>query len=194
MESKAQSTHYLGAAALLLVVAGLMSAVVDTSASLANIRGVAFWPLFLIYSILSVPAGVRRLGEALAAGPGGRATMVSIRQRYLEAITLHPELRAWPESTLTCILAAASILVKASFRAWIILLLSIALSRLLGSEVKSELHILWALFTCIEVFLIGIRSYNRGTLPLAGMGAAEMEMYIRERIDKTQDGYLSPGQ
>jgi len=194
MEAKAQTTHYAGAVAVLVAMSGLMSGAVALSATLADIRGVGFLPLFLIYSVLSVPAGVRRLAEALAAGPRGRATMLSFRQQYLEAVTQHPELRAWPENTVACFLAAASILVKASFRAWIVLILSIALSRLFGSEVKSELHILWALFTFIEVFLIGTRSYNRGTLPLAGMSASEMEVYFRERIARAQDGYLSPGQ
>ncbi len=193
MESKAQTTHYAGAVAVLVAVAGLMSGAVAFSATLADIRGVGFLPLFLIYAVLSVPAGVRRLAEALAAGPGGRSTMLSIRQSYLEAVIRHPELRAWPETTIGCFLAAAGILVKASFRAWIVLILSIALSKLFGSEVKSELHVLWGIFTGIEAFLIGIRSYNRGTLPLAGMGALEMEQYFRDRIAKAQDGYLSPG-
>ncbi len=185
--------HLIWAASILLTVAGAMSGFIALTATMADIRGVEFLPVFIVSAILYVPSGVRRLAESLASGPQGRASIIAVRSEYLKAVVEHPELRAWPETTLSCLFAASAILVKASFRAWVVVILSIGLSKLMGTTFKSDIGSLWAIFTCVEAVLIGFRSYNRGTLPLAGMSIQEMESYFRERIDRAKGGYLTPG-
>lgn len=181
---------------LVMLVLGIVSAAfagfIAITASLMKIGGVSFWPLFTVFSLLYVPAGAKRMADAVQAGPEQRLRLMSVREQYSDAVLEHPELRAYPESTSACLMAASAILVRASIRAWVVMIVAILFFRAIGSKMDSDLRPMWLTLTALEAFFIGSRAYRRGTLALTGMGTAEMERYCRNRIDHVDEATFVP--
>lgn len=178
---------YLLVSVTLTLVSAIYAGFIDVTAELLHISGVAFWPMFGVFALLYVPGGVKRMAEAVAAGPELRSRLMALRQEYIEAVTIHPELRAWPDKTMACIQAASAILVRACVRAWTVMIVAIVLFRVIGTEVDNDLRPVWIMLTLLQVYSLGSRAYRRGTLPLAGMGSGEMEAYCRNRLALIDD-------
>ncbi len=183
MASSPKWTVYSLVCLALSAIVAVMAGVIAITANLLHIGGVSFWPLFALFWVLYVPSGLRRMAEAVEVGPETRERLVTLRDRYSLAVLEHPELRDWPESTMACVMAASAILVRAALRAWMVMIVAVVFFRAVGSKMDSDLRPMWVTLTALEAFFIGSRAYRRGTLPLAGMSTAEMELYCRARID-----------
>lgn len=182
--------HYLGSLSILLAAAAAMAGIVVWTATWISLKGISFWVVFAMVAALHVPPSLKRMAESIAVGRQGREKLLAVREEYLHAVVQSPSLRAWPESTWSCLMAACSILLRAGMRSWLVLVVAVGFLRLIGGEFKGDLGVFWSVFMVIETILVGARAYLRGTLPVAGMGIAEMEAYFQERINRAKDGYL----
>lgn len=169
------------------IVAAAFAGFVAITASWLHIEDVRFGPLFAIYALLYVPVATKRMAETYAAGPEARLRLGSLRHDYILAVNDHPELRAWPEKTVACLLAASAILARASVRAWVVMIVAILVFRALGAKMDSDLKPMWLTLTALEAFFIGSRAYRLGTLPLAGMSLDEMEAYFKAKIASVEE-------
>jgi hypothetical protein len=180
-------TVYFMVTSVLSFVAALYAGYVAITAEWMHIDGVEFWPLFIVFALLYVPASAKRMAEALSVGQEGRSRLMTVRARNNESVSTHQELRAWPERTVACLMAASAILVRAAVRAWTAMIIVIVLFRAVGMGVESDLWPVWTLLTVWQAFVIGGRAYRRGTLPLAGMNSREMELYCENRLSLLRD-------
>ena len=192
MATRPTWTTYLWVMTLPTLAAAVFAGFVSATASWLHIQDVGFWPLFGVYAVLYVPVATKRMAEAFSAGPETRLKLGTLRHDYVIAVSEHPELRAWPEKTLACLMAASAILVRASVRAWVVMVVAILFFRAIGSKMDSDLRPMWMTLTMLEAFFIGSRAYRLGTLPLAGMSSAEMEEYFRSKLAAVDDFAPNP--
>lgn len=185
-------TTYLWVMILPTLASAVFAGFISITASWLHIEDVGFLPLFGLYAVLYVPVATKRMAESFYAGPELRTKLGTLRHDYVIAVSEHPELRAWPHKTVACLMAASAILVRASVRAWFVMIVAILFFRAIGSKMDSELKPMWLTLTALEAFFIGSRAYRLGTLPLAGMSTQEMEDYFQSKLASVDDYARNP--